>query len=98
MEIEAFERTLQDATPPSDLGPALTALWHVARGEWDHAHGIVQLDEESARNNWVHAYLHRVEGDLANAAYWYRRAGQPVAGGELPAEWRAIVSRLLASR
>ena len=71
------------------------ALWWAAKGDWDKAHKIVQ-DDESREAAWVHAYLHRVEGDLPNAGYWYRTAGKPVATGTLEDEWKAIAERLLA--
>lgn len=83
---------LRDA--PADLPAALRALWHDHRGNWDEAHRIAQgIDDETGA--WVHAYLHRKEGDLTNAAYWYRRAGLPEAAGALTDEWTAIVSALL---
>ena len=74
---------------------ALQSLWWAAKGEWDKSHALVQGDacREAA---WVHAYLHRVEGDAANAAYWYRRAGEPVCALGLEDEWRAIAAALLA--
>jgi hypothetical protein len=83
-------------TPPPDLPPTVEALWWAAKGEWDKAHKIVQ-DDESREAAWVHAYLHRVEGDLPNARYWYRTAGKPVETGTLENEWKAIVEQLLAS-
>ena len=86
--------TLSNAAPASDLAPPLQALWWAAKGEWDQAHKIVQ-DEDTADAAWVHAYLHRVEGDLGNAGYWYRRAGKPAAEDSLEAEWARIVSALL---
>jgi hypothetical protein len=86
--------TLSNAAPPADLAPTLKALWWAAKGDWTKAHQIVQ-DEESADAAWVHAYLHRVEGDLGNAGYWYRRAGKPAAGDSLDGEWERIVSALL---
>ena len=67
----------------------LTALAADREGRWKEAHEIVQADE-SAAAAWVHAYLHRKEGDLGNAAYWYRRAGRPIASGVLEEEWSAI--------
>ena len=88
--------TLSDAAPASDLAPPLQALWWAAKGDWDQAHKIVQ-DEDTADAAWVHAYLHRVEGDLGNAGYWYRRAGKPAASDSTEAEWERIVSELLAS-
>ena len=84
--------------PPAGLTPALDALWWARKGEWPRAHALVQ-EEENQGAAWVHAYLHRVEGDLANAGYWYRRAGQPMpsASERLDAEWEAIVAALLPS-
>ena len=89
-----FRATLADTAPASGLEPPLAALWWAAKGDWDRAHKIVQ-DEGDADAAWVHAYLHRVEGDLGNASYWYRQAGQPVAKDSLEAEWERIVSALL---
>jgi hypothetical protein len=85
--------TLAAGTPPDGLAPALEALWWVAKGEWDRAHALVQ-DDEGRDAAWVHAHLHRVEGDLPNAAYWYRRAGRPLETGPLDAEWDAIAAAL----
>jgi hypothetical protein len=65
-----------------------------AHGDWDRAHGAAQAGEDAA-SAWVHAYLHRVEGDLANADYWYRRAGRQRPVTELQAEWVAIAAALL---
>ncbi len=76
--------------------PPLRALWHDAQGDWDAAHRCVQ-DDEGAEAAWVHAYLHRQEGDAGNAAYWYARAGKPVASGSLENEWRAIAASLLGT-
>jgi len=68
---------------------SLKALSLVAAGEWEAAHTLVQ-DDPSPEAAWVHAHLHRVEGDLANAGYWYRRAGKPQPSGDLAAERSAI--------
>jgi hypothetical protein len=76
-------------------GP-LRALRLLADGDWDGAHNIVQ-DDPSAEAAWVHAHLHRIEGDLSNAGYWYTRAGQPVAEGDLAAERVAIEAALAGS-
>jgi len=88
-----LKSTLSNAAPESGLSSALAALWWAAKGDWDTAHKIVQ-DESDANSAWVHAYLHRVEGDLSNAGYWYRQAGQPVAKDSLEQEWQRIVSAL----
>ena len=89
-----FRATLSNATPPAQISPALQALWYAAKGDWDKAHDITQPG--SAELDWVHAYLHRVEGDLSNAGYWYRRAGKPVASVSLDDEWAALVRTFLA--
>ena len=91
-----FRQSLSAAAPEPGLDAPLAALWWAAKGQWDAAHKIVQ-DEDDANSAWVHAYLHRVEGDLGNAGYWYRQAGKPVASGALDAEWDAMVSALLGS-
>jgi hypothetical protein len=97
MTPNGFKRSLSDAEPPNDLSPALAALWWAANNDWDKAHKLV-MDENSVESAWVHAYLHRVEGDLANARYWYRQAHRPSAEGGLPDEWDAIVAALLQSK
>ena len=84
-----------DAAPPPALAGPLVALWWDARGDWTRAHAAAQAGED-ADSAWVHAHLHREEGDLANAGYWYRRAGRPPATGPLPEEWAAIAGALLA--
>jgi hypothetical protein len=95
MTLDDFMTSVRDSTEPAGLSPALRALWHDERGDWDTAHRIAQ-DINDETGAWVHAYLHRKEGDLSNAAYWYRRANQPVASDPLPDEWRRIVIALLA--
>lgn len=87
----------EDAAPPAGLSPALAALWWDRRGEWERAHAVVAADEAGREAAWVHAYLHRREGDAANARYWYRRAGRPAATDALAAEWDAIAAALLGA-
>src|SRR5438094_143404 len=94
MNLSAFKQSLDKAKPPAGLAPALAALWWTARDDWDKAHKIV-MDEPGKDCAWVHAYLHRVEGDLDNARYWYRRAARPVCADLVPAEWDAIARELL---
>ena len=91
-----FKASLSGAAPAPDLAAPLAALWWAAKGNWDQAHGIAQ-DEAGADGAWVHAYLHRVEGDLGNAGYWYRRAGKPVATDSVEKEWERMVSALLGA-
>ncbi len=102
MSFEEFTATIATGTPPArstspgqagaDL--ALLALWHEARGEWDRAHELAQA-AGGRDGDWVHAYLHRKEGDVGNAGYWYARAGRPAATGSLAAEWEAIARELI---
>lgn len=96
MTLDEFNASLTGVAPPSSLGGALLALWHDANGDWDEAHRVAQ-DVEDAGGAWVHAYLHRKEGDLGNAAYWYRQAGRAMAKGVLEDEWAAIAAALLAN-
>ena len=91
-----FKASLSGAAPAPQLDAPLAALWWAAKGGWDQAHGIVQ-NEPTADAAWVHAYLHRVEGDPGNAGYWYRQAGRPVAAGSLETEWERITSALLGA-
>ena len=95
MTVEAFRHTLADAAPPGGVGLALQALWWAGKGNWDRAHGCAQEREGDPACDWVHAYLHRVEGDGVNASYWYRRAGRPVAATSIGDEWSAIATALL---
>ena len=82
------------AAREQDLNGALLALWWDAQGSWDRAHDVAQ-EMEDIHGSWVHAYLHRKEGDLENAAYWYRRAGRRPAQGDFDQEWSAIAATLL---
>ncbi len=82
------------AEPPSGLSLALQALWWDARGDWGRAHELCQAQDDAA-GAWVHAYLHRKEGDPSNAGYWYRRAGKPVCGESLASEWHSLTRALL---
>lgn len=94
MTFEEFAVTLKNNAKPANLAPALEALWVEASGDWARAHAIVQT-ENTTDAAWVHAYLHRKEGDRSNAAYWYASAGKPVNSGSLENEWEQIVRALL---
>lgn len=85
---------LRIAPEPPEQGGAIKALWWAARADWENAHEVAKVDD-SAPAAWVHAYLHRVEGDQENANYWYSRAGKPTATGPLDDEWQAIAAALL---
>ena len=95
MTLDAFKGLLDAPSPPSDLPPLLLALWHDARGDWAAAHKVAQAVDD-ADGAWVHAYLHRKEGDPFNAGYWYRRAGRPVCREPLTREWAEITEDLVA--
>jgi hypothetical protein len=97
MDLAAFRASLSAPEPPAALSQPLRALWLDARGNWDGAHDAAQADEGGA-GDWVHAYLHRKEGDAGNAAYWYRRAHKPVCRASLDEEWAAIAEALLNER
>jgi hypothetical protein len=94
MELNAFRQTLSEASPPSSLSPCLIALWHDARGDWESAHDIIN-DMPGEKAAWVHAYLHRKEGDPGNARYWYSRAGKSFPSLSMDEEWEEIVIALL---
>lgn len=94
MTPAAFRLTLSHAVPPRELAAPVAALWWARKGDWHKAHHLV-MDETSREAAWVHAYLHRVEGDIGNAHYWYRQARCHPATGDLDAEWDAIVTALL---
>lgn len=82
--------------PPAGLDQPLLALWHAGRGDWDRAHQIAQAIR-TRDGNWIHANLHREEGDLWNARYWYDRAGRPESRESVAAERREIIAALLRS-
>ena len=92
--IDAFRHSLEHDAPPAFATPMLRALWHGLRGDWDAAHELAQAQDD-ADGAWVHAWLHRVEGDLDNADYWYRRAHRPAQRGEARSEGLAIVRALI---
>lgn len=94
MTLFEFQQSVTGPEPPVTLSPELLALWHDARGDWRTAHETVQ-DLATPAAAWVHAYLHRREGDQDNARYWYRRAAQPVYAGSLDAERDHIAGALL---
>lgn len=94
MDIATFRASIAQAEPPAGLSLALQTLWWEAKGDWKRAHECAQEDR-TATGSGVHAYLHRVEGDLSNAGYWYNRAGRPAATGTLTEEWAALTAELL---
>ncbi len=93
--IEAFRLSLSGAQPPAGLSLALQGLWWAGKGDWDRAHACAQQQEGDPACDWVHAHLHRQEGDMGNAGYWYRRAARPVPALSLEDEWADIAVHLL---
>jgi hypothetical protein len=94
MTLDEFRNSLGESRPPAGITLALAGLWWDAKGDWKRAHESAQQDE-GPDGSWVHAYLHRKEGDHSNAAYWYSRAGKSICGEPLDAEWLSIVTDLL---
>jgi hypothetical protein len=93
MEFEAFQQSVKDGVSPKDMSVYLEAMWYDAHGNWNKAHSLVDhLDDATA--SWVHAYLHRKEGDIWNADYWYRKAGRKRPDISLQEEWELIVKAL----
>lgn len=75
MTRQEFDASLAEAQPPTNFSTGLTSLWWISNNKWDVAHELIDKapGQDSA---WVHAYLHRIEGDEANANYWYARSGR----------------------
>lgn len=94
MNFETFQKSLAAQEAPNGIRQPLQALWHEAKGDWRRAHRLVQTDHTRAAA-WVHAYLHRKEGDASNAAYWYAEAGKPGSESSFEAEWSEIATALL---
>lgn len=94
MDLISFKNSLQQSNPPEELTIYLQALWQDGKGKWEAAHILIQ-DIENHDGSWIHAYLHRKEGDIGNADYWYRRAQQKRPDLSLEKEWEALVTHFL---
>ena len=94
IDLNVFQDSVAEGVMPTDLSVPLQALWMEARGDWHQAHIVVQ-SEKGPEAAWVHAYLHRKEGDLSNASYWYRRASRTPAELTFAEEWVSIAETLL---
>ncbi|MBV7331859.1 hypothetical protein KFU94_27245 [Chloroflexi bacterium TSY] len=95
MTLQEFKDSLKENNPPAGCSRAIHALWEAGRGNWDASHEVTQ-EPGDPDVDWVHAYLHREEGDLSNAGYWYRRAGRTMSKKSLAEEWDDIATELLA--
>lgn len=94
MNFDSFRSSLANDTPPANMSNLLQAMWYDGKNNWDKAHDIAQEIHDN-NGSWIHAYLHRKEGDRANAGYWYSKAGKPMPGNSLEKEWEEIVRALL---
>jgi hypothetical protein len=94
--FNAFIVSLDHDGPPAFATPMLRAVWHGLRGNWESAHALAQAQDDEV-GAWVHAWLHRIEGDLGNAEYWYRRARRPASHDDIRGEGRAIAESLIGS-
>lgn len=94
MDFETFQQSLTTDSPPANSSVYLQSLWHDGKGDWEQAHTIIQ-DVNDKKAAWIHAYLHRREGDVWNANYWYNKADKRMPGYSLEQEWEEIVKALL---
>ncbi len=93
MDLQSFNSSISSKKVPEDISPYLQSLWYDAKGDWSTAHNIIQ-DIEDKTASWIHAYLHRKEGDIGNADYWYRKAGRTRPDVSLDEEWKQIATSL----
>ncbi|HUZ58566.1 MAG TPA: hypothetical protein VMU83_07280 [Hanamia sp.] len=94
MNLYSFKKSLSGSIPPQNLSVHLKALWFEGKGEWDKAHQLIQ-DVDDSNASWIHAFLHRKEGDVSNADYWYRRAEKKRPAVSLEKEWEEIVTAMI---
>ncbi len=94
MTSQEFKASLAEKNPPNGISLNLKALWFEANGNWGKAHEIVQ-ETSGTKGDWIHAYLHRREGDLSNASYWYSRIGKQLPDYSMNEEWIKLVSSCL---
>ncbi len=94
MNIDDLKKSVSEDVPPKGISKLCKAMWYDARGNWDTAHQIAQ-SVDSKDGSWVHAYLHRKEGDLSNANYWYHMAGRNIPEVSLEKEWEEIALELI---
>tara|TARA_B110000196_G_scaffold123070_1_gene106741 strand:- start:1145 stop:1429 length:285 start_codon:yes stop_codon:yes gene_type:complete len=94
MQFDEFINSTKENASPQSLSEPLQAMWYARKGDWETAHNIAQ-SISSELGSWIHAYLHRVEGDLSNADYWYKRAGKPQFQGSTEAEADDIINSIL---
>jgi hypothetical protein len=94
MKYDEFKSAISSPAPPAEVSIYLKALWYDAKNDWEQSHNIIQ-EYDTKTAFWIHAYLHRKEGDPGNASYWYQKAGRKMPGYDLEKEWEEIVKQLL---
>ncbi len=94
MTVQQLHHSLAASEPPAGANVYVQSLWYDAKGDWEKSHSLIQ-DVNNDAAAWIHAYLHRKEGDLSNADYWYRRAGRKRPDLSLHAEWEQLAEALL---
>ena len=94
LSFDDFIISLSGTNPSLGLSVYLQSLWYDGKGDWNKAHTIIQ-DIEDDTGSWIHAYLHRKEGDKFNANYWYNKAGKSIPHYSLEQEWQEIIKALL---
>jgi hypothetical protein len=97
MNFQNFVASLIQEKEPDFENPLLLALWYDGKNDWEKAHNLLQ-DQNNTSGAWVHAYLHRKEGDVGNARYWYRLAGKPFPNYSLKTEWEELVQSFLKEK
>lgn len=94
MTLQEFNQSLTNISPPKELSDLLQAMWYDAKGDWENSHNIAQ-QIHSKEGSWIHAYLHRKEGDDGNASYWYAKAGKKFPPTSLQDEQEEITRSLI---
>ncbi len=97
MTIIQWQDSLKQQNPPKELNNIQKSLWYISKGNWDKAHSIVQFIF-SKNAAWVHAFIHRVEGDNANANFWYRNAGKEFPNTDQKQEYNQLVETLVLNQ
>lgn len=94
MTIEDFKKSLTHSKPPENISKVLLSLWYDGKGDWEASHDIAQ-DIHDEKGSLIHAFLHRKEGDLSNASYWYSKAGRRMPDHSIKEEWEGLVMEFL---
>ena len=95
MTFDIFKASLVKEKSPDHINPLLEALWQDSKGNWQEAHNLAQ-EIATKEGSWVHAYLHRKEGDQSNASYWYRKAQKEIPNASIEEEWETLVKAMIS--